>query len=792
MADQSQPERLPADEVGMPSFHADPDAEASVFDLPSHERAREALDFALKIDRPGYNLFVVGGDRSGRMSATQDFLREYVRGEAPSDWVYLNNFTHPHRPRPYRLPAGQGRKFRDAMEALVPRLREAIAELMQSEAFQDRLKQQTDSLQAGIRERLGELNKKAEAEGLTLVQGEQGGFGFMPLAAKDDPQAAEKLSEEERKRLAEAADSLSDELAQINRWRTERQSQMMGWYKQFERDSADRATAALFDDLMDQFGKVPGLSRWLIAMHQDVLDNLDAFKPEQKPANPIMARPQREPPERRYAVNLLVDNTDRDRPPVILESNPTYTNLFGRIEYRQQQGGLDTDFTLIRGGAVHKANGGVLILRAEALARDGLAWLALKAALRDGEIAIEEHYRMGAVPIANAPRPKPIPLKLKVVIVGSPNWYYTFFSVDPDFPSYFKLKADIDPDMEVTTPTLARYAGLVNRLAEEREHLPLDRAALARLLGEAARWARRRDRLSAQYELFQDLIGEAAVIARDGRRDSIDEPAVESALAARRRRNARYEERLRRSITDAQVMIDVSGEKAGQINGLTVRDMGDHAFGMPVRITARASIGRGGVTNIEREVAMGGPIQQKGALVIQGFLAGRFARRIPPAFTCSITFEQSYGGVEGDSASMAELLAVLSDVAGVPLRQDLAITGSVNQHGQSQVVGGVTEKVEGFFYTCQAAGPLTGNQGVALPRANAVDLVLDDVVSRAVEEGQFHIHVYDDVESALTLFTGWPAGTPDDGGHYPADTVMARVAAELRRFDEAIGHRDVD
>ena len=474
----------------------------------------------------------------------------------------------------------------------------------------------------------------------------------------------------------------------------------------------------------------------------------------------------------------------------MLESNPSYENSFGRIEYRQAQGSIETDFTLIRAGALHRANGGILVLRAEALAANPASWSFLKAALRDGEIKIDEPQREHMTPIAGAPQPQPIPLDLKVVIVGAPRWYSLFFGGDPDFYVYFKIKADIDSDMEATPHNLAVYAGLIGDMARARDLDGASEDAIRRLLGIAARWAERRDRLSAHIELIEDLVAEAALRDARAKVRELTEASVRETYAARRRRNSRLEDRILRSIIENEVMIATAGKAIGQVNALTVYDMGDRRFGTPVRISARASVGRAGIINIERDVALGGPIQQKGAMVLQGFLAGCFAQLRPLSFTCSITFEQSYGGVEGDSASMAELIAVLSDLAQLPLRQDLAITGSVNQAGRAQAIGGAYSKVEGFFRVCAGQpGGLTGAQGVILPEANGAHVMLHDEAAEAVASGRFHLWSVASVAEAAELLLGVPAGTADAAGNYAPDTIFGRAAARLATFDRILAER---
>lgn len=666
--------KLDAAEAGFPLHPACPADEGGFFALSSHKRAREALRFGLEMPGIGYNTFVLGEDRSGRMNATLALLDGSVRGRPPQDdWVYLNNFRQPHRPEPHRLPMGTGARFRDRMAALAPRLR-----------------------------------------------------GVPPETAHD-------------------------------------------------------SALALVDAIIAEFAAVGDLQPWLEEMRRDVGERADAF--------PATAPDSADAPERRYAVNLLVDHADDIFPTVVLEPNPTYANLFGRIEYVPQAGGLTTDFTLIRAGALHRANGGILVLRAEALAKDAAVWEALKGTLRDRKIRIEEPHRTGTVPIASAPRPLPVPFDAKVIIVGAPRWYYGWFLNDPDSRVYFKVKADICSDLRASPENVAAYIGMVRRMAAA--HCAVcDDGAVSRLLGIASRWAEHRGKLSSRLELLDDLIGEAATLAgRTPEGCRITRDSVAHAAAERRQRVAQIEDRLHRAIAEGAVMVSTEGVAVGQVNALIVFNKIDHQYGCPCRVTGRAWIGPHGVINIERDVNLGGPIQHKGMLGLQGYLAGCFARTAPVSFSCSVTFEQNYAGIEGDSASLAELLVILSDLSGVPLRQDLAVTGSVNQHGDLQPVSGLNHKIEGFFRACQARGALTGTQGVIIPEANRINVILHDEVSQAIAEGRFHLWTATRVEDAVALFTGLAAGEPDAAGNYPADSVYGKVAARLAAFDRILTER---
>ncbi len=767
---------LSSEEIGIPEFAAET-AEGDVFSLASHARAKEALEFGLSTSEPGFNIFVAGADRSGRLTQTMAFLRgEMQKRSASSDWLYLNNFRRPHRPRPCKVAAGLGRKFREQVEALIPEIQLALQRAFDDESHQAALQAPAQRLQEEINRRIAEVKTEAEARGLTLVQTQSG-----PAVAPSEERKEEmqKMTSDEMAKIQSDAQEVAYKLAEVTRWAAGQQRGVAEHVKTVSTQIADQAIQELIAALVNEFEGHGGLQRWLEEMRVDMLDNIQRFAAQQPEGMPPL-----EPPELRYAVNLFVDNGDNAHPQVVLEPNPNYENLFGRFEYRQAGMRFETDFSLLRAGALHKANGGILVLRADALAAQPLSWMFLKGALRDGEIQIEDLRQQANLPIAGAPTPKPIPLNVKIVLVGAPNWFYTYFAADPEFQTHFRIKADIDPDMKAEPESLQHYAGLIRSLANQHGSGGCTDAALTRLLGLASRLADDRTRLSSRFEMLEDVIAEARVRTPTG---PITAACVEKAIAERRERNARLEETMQERIADGTVLIETTGSVVGQVNGLTVRDTGDHTFGGPSRVTARASVGRRGLVNIERDVAMGGPIQQKAAMILQGYLAGRFARRIPLSFTCSITFEQNYGGVEGDSASLAEAVAVLSDLSGLSVRQDIAITGSMNQRGEAQVVGGVVHKVEGFFKACKSApGGLTGTQGAIVPARNVRNLVLDKDVEAAVAGGKFHLWTVDDLNEVLELLLGVGCGEPDDSGNYPPNTVFGLVAQQLRAFNEAL------
>lgn len=784
--------RLGAGDVGLPSFKGRFEAngkgldDIQVFDLSSHQRAREALRFALGIRHEGFNVFVLGEDRTGRMDATLGYLRAFAAGLPPSDdWIYLNNFHRPARPKPYRLPAGIGRQFRDRMEELVPQLASSLARSLSSQAYVEEVRALNETARATLDARFERVRARARALGLDVLRAAQGlnvvalGEDGQPLG----PEGIAALPEDRRATLERAIGELNPLLEEL---RSEARQAEVGLNERVEEINqrvADQAIEPLLDAVRREFAGFKGLGRWLVELRTDVLEHLHLFQ---------RADTEDESPEEtateRYAVNLLVDNGDIKNPPVILEPNPTYENLFGTMEYRVLNGTLETDFTLVRAGALHKANGGFLVLRAESLASQPHSWQFLKAALRDQEIRIEELHRMGSAPMAGTPRPKPIPLKCMVVLIGSPMWYYQFFTQDPAFITFFKVKADIDSELDVSDADVANYAKLIQRSARDLCRRRCDTGAIDRLLGQSARWAGDRHKLSARFELIEDVLVEASRYAEEGDGGAITVKDVRRALDERRRRNARIEDHSQESIQHGTTLIDTQGAVVGQVNGLTYLELGDHAFGLPVRVTARAHVGVHGVINIERHTELSGPIQQKGVYGLEGFLKGLFARRFPLSFSCSITFEQNYEGIEGDSASLAELVCIISSLAGAPLRQDVAMTGSVNQAGRVQAIGGVNQKIEGFFRSCLERG-LTGSQGCLVPAWNERHLTLREDVTAAIKARKFHIWSAETVEDALELLTGEKAGAPGPDGLYPPKSVLGRAYAQLEAFDKVLTER---
>ena len=777
--------KISATEAGLPYFElVELEKSANIFSLESHTRAKEALKRGLEMSEPGFNIFVVGEDRSGRMTATLAFLEEEMaKRPPPPDWLYLNNFSQENQPHAFPLPSGLGKAFKKRLNSLIPQIREGLVYAFDQEQIQGMLKAQKEQLNAEIFEKLEKLRSEAHDAGLEINQTQQGIF---VVNSEQKAKAKSKNSpEEDSEGVDIRVQELEYKISQFTKWATGEQIKIQQSSQSLGRKIADATISMLIKNLKEEFSEIHSICNWLDELQMDATEHFHLFLP---PSSNQTNHPGYEPPERRYAVNLFVDHNSSKHPKVVLEANPTYQNLFGRLEYLQEGGGADTDFTMIYPGALHRANGGVLVLRADALAGSDISWKFLKGAIRDETIQIEELHRFNGIPIAGAPKPQSIPLNLKVVIVGTPHWYYTFFSSDPEFKSYFKIKAEIDADMPASSNNLSRLGGIIQKMAHDRGGYTCSNSAVSELFSYASRWAEDRKRISSKFEQIDDLIAEAAAIAKQsGYIKQLEAADIKAARTARLRRNSRVEDRNQEMIQNGSVKIDLNGLVIGQVNGLTVRDVSDHTFGSPSRVTARTSIGRKGVVNIERDVALGGPIQQKAAMILNGYFLGTFARRTPLSFTASMTFEQNYGGVEGDSASLAEAVAIISDLAKMPVNQSLAITGSMNQLGVAQSVGGVRHKIEGFFRACEKSRDgLTGEQGVIVPASNKEQILLDQSVQDAISNGKFHIWTVEHLADALELMLGAPAGEEEQDGSFPSETIFGRVQATLSMFNHQL------
>jgi lon-related putative ATP-dependent protease len=752
------------------------------------ERAMEALAFGTGLRAPGYHIFALGPPGVGKRSLTTRALERTASAEPlADDWCYLNNFSDPQKPRALRLPAGRGAPFRRDMEKLVADLRASIPAGFESEEYRMRLQVLEKQLVEERDKAMSAVQRRAEERQVAVVRTPMG-FAVAPARAGEviDPEQFRQLPEEEQQRFQKGIVAIQEELQAALRGMPKLERQHRERVKELNREMALYAVGHLADELRQRHADLPGIVSHLDAVQADVIENVHDFlssAESEDAAGQIRKLFSESPALRRYGVNLMVDNGAGRGRPVVREDLPNYGNLAGRIEHHAHFGTLVTDFTLIRPGALHRANGGYLVLDARRLLTQMLAWEYLKTALEAGEVRIDPPERLYGFSATASLEPEPIPLDVKVVLLGDRYLYHLLAAYDPEFLAHFKVAADFEDAMPRDGNEVA-FARLVATLARADKLRPFSRAAVARVVEQASRLAEDGEKLTTRVQAVEDLLREADACAASAHRDVVGREDVQAAIDGQIRRQGRARERLLEQITRGTRLIDSSGEKVGQVNGLSVVQLGQFAFGTPSRITARVRLGKGEVVDIEREVELGGPIHSKGVLILAGFLAARYASDRPFSLSASLVFEQSYGGVEGDSASSAELYALVSALSGVPIRQSLAVTGSVNQLGQVQAIGGVNEKIEGFFDVCLSRG-LSGDQGVLIPASNAKDLMLREDVVEACASGRFHVWTVEHVDQGIEILTGLSAGARGADGAFPDGSINARVAARLERLSEA-------
>ncbi|MFA9460688.1 Lon protease family protein [Thiohalorhabdus sp. Cl-TMA] len=760
---------------------------ADLEQIIGQDRALDALHFGAGIRSEGYNLFVLGPNGMGKHTVVQRFLNERAAQEpVPPDWCYVHNFEQSNRPLLLRLTAGKGVKLRDDLDQLVDELRTAIPATFESDEHQGRIHEIQQELNQRQEEAFQRVQQEAEERSITLLQ-TPSGFTFAPVRKGEvlGPEEFQKLDEGERKQveadIAHLQERLQWVLRQIPKWRKESQEKA----REVNREMADFAVGHLIEGFKSEYEDHPDVRAHLDAIKQDVIDHVNAFR-----RGAQQGQEQEEEPGdyegvlRRYRANVLVDNSGRHGAPVYYEDLPTHQHLVGRVEHRAQQGALFTDFQLIRQGALHRANGGYLVLDMRKLLMQPFAWESLKRALYASEIRIESLEQIYSFMSTVTLEPVAVPLNIKVVLLGDRFLYYLLSAYDPDFRELFKVQADFEEDFGRNRENNDLYAQLIATLARREDLRALDRTGVARVIEHGSRLVEDRERLSLHAGDLADLLREANFWAQEAGQDLIRAEDVQTAIDKQVYRSDRVRERLQRSIQRDVLMIDTEGAAVGQINGLAVLQLGDFSFGRPNRITATARLGDGQVVDIEREAELGGNLHSKGVMILSNFLAARYAPERSLSLSASLTFEQSYGMVDGDSASTAELCALLSVLADMPLKQSLAVTGSVNQHGEVQPIGGVNEKVEGFFDICSQRG-LSGEHGVAVPRANVDHLMLRSDVREAAETGRFAIYPIATVDEALALFTGLEAGERDpETGRFPEGTINRRVEDRLERYSQ--------
>ncbi len=752
------------------------------------DRAVKAMEFGLQIKHAGYNIFMTGFTGTGKLSFALSAVNGIAAAEPkPDDWLYVHNFDNPGEPLALNLPAGEGFAFRRYTRELIEELKQAIPKAFDTEDYERQKGAYVKEFQAQRHTHLEELNRAAKEHGFALKR-TSSGFVTIPLLE------GEEISEEDYNRLDQAVKEEMEKKStavqlkamEITRRIQSAERELKEKFKELDQKIAIAATGHLFNELLERYGGFPEVQRYLEALREDVLSNLDDFradKEEQPFPFPWMRSQSAE--ALRYKVNLIVDHRETRGAPVVYETNPSYYNLLGRLEYENRFGAVVTDFTMLRGGAFHRANGGYLILQANDILSGVQSWEVLKRALKNKEIRIEALGEQYALTTFSTLRPQPIPLQIKVIMIGNPMLYQMLYYYDEDFRKLFKIKADFDIEMEKHSENVAKMAGFIAYHCEQEKLRHFDRAAVAKIVEYSARLAEHQEKLSTRFNDIVELLYEADTWAGLAGNSVTGAEHVEKALSEKISRSDKYEQKIQESIEKGQILLELEGTRTGQLNALTVINLGDYQFGRPARVTASVHPGRRGIVNIERESKLSGKIHDKGMLILSGYLGRRYGRTVPLNLSASLCFEQSYSGVDGDSASAAELFALLSSISGIPLKQGLAVTGSINQNGEIQPIGGVNSKIEGFFKACKNRG-LTGEQGVIIPAGNRKNLMLCDEILAAVAAGEFHIYAIATADEGLALLTGTEAGTERPDGTFPPDTFNEAVVKQLRQFGEVL------
>ena len=754
--------------------------------LVGQPHAHQALLFGFSIKEAGFNIFVAGPAATGKTTTTTDFLEDMARKlPTPQDWCYVHNFEDEYQPKALRCPPGLGKELKQDMRELVQAAQIAISQLFEGNDYATKRDEMARKMNQRRQEVITRMGQVAEGEGF-IMQLTALGISLVPVVkghalSEQDflslPKDAQQKFTEKRETVREKLQPLVRELRDVE---LKAQDEMI----KFDRDVTLYAIETLMSNLLAKYKQHSEITNFLHEIQTHIVEDLERFRTrrgdKKEDAQEALAD---ELTFRVYDVNVIADNSSVQGAPMIVEQNPTYDNVLGRIEKESQLGTLTTDFTLIRGGSLHEANGGFLIIRAEQLLRDLNVYEGLKRALKAGEVTIEElPQRIGYANVRSL-SPQPIPLEVKVVLIGASSTYQLLFAYDPEFRELFKVKADFDSTMEKADSSLKSYAGFFATLVVNENLKHLDTSAVARLLEHSSRIAEDQNKLSTQFGLVADVVREAHFYATQEDAKYITASHVEKAIEAKLYRSNLIQDKIREYIQRNVIFISTDGATVGQINGLSVLSVGDFSFGAPSRITIAVGLGKEGLIDVQREVNMSGPIHGKGVMIIAGYIASKFAYDKPLTLSARIVFEQNYEGVEGDSASSTELYALLSALSGVPIKQSFAVTGSVNQNGDVQPIGGANEKIEGYYEICKARG-LNGQHSVIIPQSNVQNLMLKQEVVDAVKAGKFHIYPVKTIEEGIELLTGVPAGKRSANGNYEENSIYGRVDKRLREMAE--------
>lgn len=755
------------------------------------ERAVKAVEFGLFTKNQGYNIFMSGLVGTGKITYAQAAVHTVARQEkAPDDWCYVNNFENPSQPIALSLPAGMGNTLRQDVEGLVEDLKTDIPKVFSGEDYE----QAKNDLVKGFQEKrsliIEGLNQQAEEYGI-LPQWSTTGFAGVPIIDGKPltPEEYQKLPKEQREDIDKKMLAVHEKAMEVIRHMQQLEREVREEVKQLDGKIGLFAVGHLIDELKEKYTDYEQVVGYLEAVKQDVVKNINDFKPSaiEDEQNPLMLfkKNMQDTARNKYSVNLFVDNREVEGAPVVVETNPTYYNLIGRVEYETRMGLVSTDYTMIKPGALHKANGGYLIVNARDVLVNVGAWEALKRVLKTRKLYIEnlsEQYGMLAMASL---KPQPIDINVKIILIGNPYIYYLLYNNDEDFRKLFKIHADFDVQMDNNPTNIEKLVGFISSTVKRENLKHFDRSAVAKVVEFCCRLADSQKKLTTRFNEVVELLCEADAWATMERSGTVTADHIQKAITEKRNRSNKYEERLQEMFAEGKFLIDTDEEKTGQVNGLAILAVGEYIFGKPSRITANTYLGKSGVVNIERETKMSGTSHSKGVMILSGYLGQKYAQKYPLALTASLTFEQLYDGVDGDSASSTELYAILSSLSGLPVKQHIAVTGSVNQKGEVQPIGGATQKIEGFFSVCKIKG-LTGKQGVMIPHQNISDLTLNDEVISAVREGKFHIYPVKTIDEGIEILTGTPAGALQPDGSYPPGTVHYLVSQKLKEYTETL------
>ncbi len=777
---QCDPELLP--------FHTTEEI-SPLKEIIGQKRAVKALRFGLAIKGVGFNIYVAGRPGTGRETATRDFLEDYAQGkEIPPDLCYVNNFENQYEPRTIQLPAGKGRAFRRDMEDFINEVKRVLPEAFKSDDYADKREKTLKSVEEERKQLYEDLNKKAEAEGFTL---QITPTGILMIPVVDGKLLPEKdflaLPKAKRDEIQKKKEKLGEDLRVAVRQLRGLEGKANEALRKLNRAIAHYVIDHLNDALEERYKEFADVIKYVKSVQEDILEHIGQFlklssESEEADGDPRWAE---ESPLRKYAVNVVVDNASLEGAPVIIEHNPTYANLIGRVEKEAKLGVLTTDFTMIQAGSLHKANGGYLVLTVEEILKNLFSWEALKNALKNGEINIEEVSEKLGYITTKGLRPEPVPLSVKVILIGTALLYHLLYNHDMEFKELFKVKAEFDTTMDRTDENMKMYAAFVCTLCRKEGLRHHDSPAVEKIIEYGSRLASDREKLSTRFADIGDIIREADYYARSEDAQVISSAHIERAIEEKVYRSSMIKEKIQEMIQRNTILIDTAGEKVGQVNGLSVTGLGDFIFGRPSRVTATIGMGKGGIVDIEREAKLGGPLHTKGVLILSGYLVEKFTQDKPLSLSARLVFEQSYGGIEGDSASSTELYALLSALSGIPVKQYIAVTGSVNQKGEIQAIGGANEKIEGFFEVCKLKG-LNGNQGVIIPKSNVQNLVLKDEVIEAVKNKKFHLYPVSTIDEGIEILTGAPAGKRSQDGSFEKGTINGKVNKRLKEIAERL------